>query len=298
LTEETEKPPQEEKQLRYSGVEAYRKMILPPEEEKQLPVEVFQAFERRDENQILAEMRGELLEELVYDIEIQGRRVTNLSYAGVKEAIRRRGRVEILEVRTEETESEIRALVRVRDHENQIDVLGASTAEKSKPFAYTLAINKSERNAFAKLIPAKWYAVLIDEWLQRHGQKPAQPQPQPIVTPAAQPSAMKAMPDGSREVEVKSSRTNATLAKLSISPDGKEASLIPQIPVPMIDNAYAHFFAPRILEPLREKRGFTINIFQEDGKLQSIHFKGTLDDQHVKEIVNAIRWTLERVLEH
>jgi len=119
----------------------------PLQEERQLPVEVFQTMERRDENQILAEMQGELVEELVYDIQIQGRRVTNLSYAGVKEATRRRGNIEILEVRTEETDNEIRALVRVRDHDNRIDVLGASAAEKSKPFAYTLAVNKAERSA-------------------------------------------------------------------------------------------------------------------------------------------------------
>jgi len=109
-----------------------------------LLVEVFHEMERRDENQILAEMRGEILEDLVYSTDIQGRRVTNLSYAGVKEAVRRRGNLEILEARTEETDDEIRALVRVRDHENRIDVLGASSAEKGKPFSYTLAVNKGE----------------------------------------------------------------------------------------------------------------------------------------------------------
>jgi len=91
-------------------------------EKSQLPVEAFHEMDRRDESQILAEMRGELIEEFVYSVDIQGRRVTNLSYAGVKEAIRRRGNLEILEARTEETDDEIRALVRVRDHENRIDV--------------------------------------------------------------------------------------------------------------------------------------------------------------------------------
>jgi len=67
-------------------------------EKQQLSVEVFQGFERRDENQILAEMRGELIEDLVYGVDIQRRRVTNLSYAGVKEAIRRRGNLEILSI--------------------------------------------------------------------------------------------------------------------------------------------------------------------------------------------------------
>jgi hypothetical protein len=150
-------------------------------EKSQIPIQVFQAFEKRDEDQILAEMRGELIEDLVYSIDIQGRRVTNLSYAGVKEAIRRRGNLEILEVRTEETEKEIRALVRVRDLDNRIDVLGASSSEKDRPFAYVLAVNKAERNAMAKLIPAKWYATLIKDWLEMHRPSKAQIPNEPVA---------------------------------------------------------------------------------------------------------------------
>src|SRR5208282_4076058 len=137
-------------------------------ERKQLPTETFQDMDRRDEGQILAEMRGEQLADYVYSIRIEGRQVTNLSYAGVKEAIRRRGHVEILDIKTEQDDKEYRAIVRVRDHDNQIDVLGASTCEKTKPFAWTLAVNKAERNAWMKLIPSKWIATLIQEWVTRN----------------------------------------------------------------------------------------------------------------------------------
>lgn len=89
----------------------------------------------------------------------------------MKEAIRRRGNFEILDIQVTETDTEFRALVRVRDLVNRIDVLGASTAEKSKPFSYVLALNKAERNAFAKLLPAKWIATLIDDWINRHGKE-------------------------------------------------------------------------------------------------------------------------------
>lgn len=110
--------------------------------EKQLPVEVFQQMERKDEDQILAELRGQIVEDFVYQIKVGDKTVTNLSYNGIKEAIRRRGGIENLSVTTTETETEIRALVRIRDLENQIDVCGASSAEKSKPFSYVLAVNK------------------------------------------------------------------------------------------------------------------------------------------------------------
>ena len=69
---------------------------IQPQAQPQVPVQVFQVLDQRDEDQILAEMRGEILEDLVYDVTMSGRRVTNLSYAGVKEAIRHRGNVEIL----------------------------------------------------------------------------------------------------------------------------------------------------------------------------------------------------------
>ena len=160
------------------------KAIVTSEEKADVPTQVFQALEKRDENQILAEMRGDFLEDLVYDITIKGKRVTNLSYAGVKEAVRRRGHVEILEYHTEETDKEIRALIRVRDLDNQIDVLGASAAEKGKPFSYVLAVNKAERNAFAKLIPAKWFAVLIDEYRNRKRGDVPTPAPTPIAETA------------------------------------------------------------------------------------------------------------------
>jgi len=270
------------------------------QEEKQLPVEVFQTMERRDENQILAEMRGEFLEELVYDIEIGGRRVTNLSYAGVKEATRRRGNIEILEVRTEESDNEIRALVRVRDHDNRIDVLGASAAEKSKPFAYTLAVNKAERNAFAKLIPAKWYAVLIDEWLQRHGHKPAQPQPTTPVRKTAEtvvPITKEAITQpGIKQFPLIEGTT--AVGMLNVSVDGKEATLVPEKPVNAEDPAVKNFLVPRIFDALKQKYpDFQHSLRTEGGYITSILLRGPLDDPHVKEIANAAKWAFLRAWE-
>ena len=274
----------------------------PLQEEKQLPVEVFQTMERRDENQILAEMQGELVEELVYDIQIQGRRVTNLSYAGVKEATRRRGNIEILEVRTEESDNEIRALVRVRDHDNRIDVLGASAAEKSKPFAYTLAVNKAERNAFAKLIPAKGYAVLIDEWLQRHGQKPTQPQPQPS-TPTEKPietvvpitKEATAQPGIKQVPLIEGTRA---IGMLNVSTDGREATLVPERPVDSEDPAIRSFLIPRVFDALKQKYpDFQYALHIKNKEITAILLKGPLDDQHAKEIASAAKWAFQRAMD-
>jgi len=154
----------------------------------------YRDFDAKDEEQILREMEGEtVLGEMVYHTTIQGKPVTTLSYAGVKEAIRQRGRVEILSCDVTETEKEYRALVRARDHKNKIDVLGASTADKSLPFAYVLAINKAERNAFAKLIPAKMLASLVDAYQRRQRDREhpkLQPnQDPPVISEASLDSA-------------------------------------------------------------------------------------------------------------
>ena len=142
--------------------------------------EPYTLMDVRDEGQILKEMRGEFIETYVYSFKQGGRDITNLSYIGIKEAIRRRGGIEIIgDPIVTEVDGKIRALVKVHDCVNRIDVLGASEADAEKPFAFVLAVNKAERNAFSKLIPAKFFAQLIEEKL--HGSKPTPVQPRHVV---------------------------------------------------------------------------------------------------------------------
>ena len=267
----------------------------------ELPVQAFQQMEKRDEEQILAERRGELVEEFVYSIMLQGREVTNLSYAGVKEAIRRRGNLEILEIRTEETESEIRALIRVRDLDNRIDVVGASSAEKSKPFSYTLAVNKAERNAFAKLIPAKFYASLIQDWLQKYRAKIPE---RSIEEPAALPSATQLKvpitkdplsQTGLRQIPL----IRGTFAIGMVNILGNELSIVPEKPIPVDDSALNSFLFSRVLDPMIEKHAeLEYHVLEGDGGvLKAVLLRGRLDDGQIKELCNAARWSFEKALE-
>lgn len=149
------------------------------EKKNELAAQPFTEMDVRDEGQILAEMRGEFLEQYVYSFNQAGRNITNLSYVGVKEAIRRRGHVQIIDHRVEEVNGKYRATVLLHDILNDIDVLGVSEAEVSKPFAYVLAVNKAERNAFMKIIPAKFYAELIKEKLSPSRVVPVNVTPKP-----------------------------------------------------------------------------------------------------------------------
>jgi len=128
-----------------------------------------QTFDRQDDAQILAEMEGQthLLKKYVYVIKQGGREVSCLSYAGVKEVIRRRKNVTITSHQFLETEKTYRVIVQIHDGENNIDVLGAKEQEKHKPFAFEQCVNKAERNAFMKILPADFIASMINAYLKQ-----------------------------------------------------------------------------------------------------------------------------------
>jgi hypothetical protein len=275
----------------------------------------YQDMDKRDENQIIQEMRGEILEDLVYDISISGRRVTNLSYAGIKEAIRRRGSLEILDVKTEETEATIRVMVKVRDLQNRIDVLGASEADKTKPFAYTLAVNKAERNAFAKLIPAKWFATLIDEYLQQKGNMPRREAPQKFVPSVTAPK-MQGNKHLDIDPEILSLLTATTklederLKQYQLLPDGSNQvgminvledviAIVPyQANLRKDHTAFTSFLFPKIIEQTCTKYDCQYEVVgTQEGSLLYILVKGKLAEEQIKGFMTSTRWAFLKAFE-
>ena len=141
--------------------------------------EIVKEVERRDETQIVLSMKADVIREWVYQIPGPKGTITQLSYAGVKEAIRRRGNIGWKPcphcnkmVHIEEDTKEIRATVYAWDYQANTGFIGAAEADKTKPFAYRLAVNKAERNALRKFLPEKAIALLIEEYL-RMGSKNA-----------------------------------------------------------------------------------------------------------------------------
>lgn len=268
--------------------------------------EAFQELDRRDEDQILQEIRGQLVEEFVYRINVQGKPVTNLSYSGVKEAVRRRGNVEILDISVTESESEFRALVKVRDLTNRVDFLGGSTAEKAKPFAYVLALNKAERNAYAKILPAKWIAALIEDWLKKHNE-PSSTQgagiSQGSQSPTPQARAWEPRVPLSKEPLSQEGLKQIPLAQglqavgmVNVLED--EASIVPESSIYAGDPSLTNFLFPRVLDPLFQKYGLEYQVIEgEGGLLKAIVLKGKLDDSQLKELASAARWAFLKAAE-
>ena len=150
-----------------------------PIRERSVPEEVY-LVEKRDEEQILKSMRGEIVKDWVYQFTQNGRQITALSYAGVKEAIRQRGNISWYPcecchrpVHYDIDESEIRVQVTAWDVERNMKFLGAASSNRKLPFAWVIAVNKAERNALRKFLPEKQIALLIDEWLRKENKNPA-----------------------------------------------------------------------------------------------------------------------------
>lgn len=158
-----------------------------------LPQEDFTELERRDEAQIMAELKGKYLDEFVYQFQSGGRTVTGLSWAGIKEIAYRMGRITVDLVRMEETDQAWIVVTKATDAERGNSRLGVSTQSKTMkgkpdPFSLQKAMSKSQRNAIRPLLPEEMLKTWITKFLEmrrpaRKQVKAAQPEPQPRIKP-------------------------------------------------------------------------------------------------------------------
>lgn len=85
---------------------------------------------------------------------------------------------------------------------------------------------------------------------------------------------------------------------INVLGDMTEASIVPEMCIPANDSTIANFLIPRVLEPMALKHaGIEYQVLSEEGILRAIVLRGPLDDQLVKDIVNAARWAFSRALE-
>jgi hypothetical protein len=147
--------------------------------ESDKPPEIVFLTEKRDEEQIIMEMKNQIARQWVYTARINGVEVTSLSYAGVKEAVRKRGNFRFQPcsccgktVHVDEDPKEYRAQVTVHDENRNVMFIGVASCAKNLPFAWVLAVNKAERNAFRKMLPEKTIALLIDQYLKSQASNP------------------------------------------------------------------------------------------------------------------------------
>ena len=274
-------------------------------ERPQLPVEVFHEMERRDENQILAEMRGDLAKEFVYDFKVKGRRVVNLSFAGIREAARRRGGFEIVDYKLERQGDEIWCVVKVRDLERKVDAIGAAQVKAGEDFALPIVTSKAQRNAYQKLLPTKWIATLIDEWLRRQNREASisasgrisEIEPVETWTPHVPVTKDPVAVEGLKQYPLIDGTT--AIGMLSALEDGSQVSIVPERPIKADDPAIANFLIPRILDQIAAKHPeFQYQLVKSgDGLLTAIVVRGKLEEHQIRELASAAKWSFQRALE-
>jgi len=144
--------------------------------------EVYEIMERKDEQQIIAELQGRYLEEFVYEFTQDGKPVTGLSWLGVQEASRSIGGIDIEIVERKEGEEKagdlewkwIEFVVKANDINTGSSRLGVKRQyNKGRrrdgkiydiPFYTEIALSKAQRNAIRALLPQ----TLIKAWIQMH----------------------------------------------------------------------------------------------------------------------------------
>jgi len=154
-------------------------------------------MERRDEDQILNELQGNILKEMFYETRDKK---TVVSWIGIKEIARTYGGIDVNLVEKTDLGEHWFVVVKATDKKNSYSMLGASTQAKmmdvydsnekgvkldtthkeSDPFVLQKAFSKAQRNAIRALIPETYFAQMIDTW-RKTGKQPAKPIPQVTV---------------------------------------------------------------------------------------------------------------------
>ena len=146
---------------------------------KELTTYDFREMEARDEAQILAELQGELVEEMIYQFpNREGRTVTGISWMGIKEIARRYGKIDVNLVQIEDLGDAIMIVVKAIDIEKGTGLLGTSTqskmmkkrdsSEEPDPFYVQKAMSKAQRNAIRSIIPETYFKAVFAELAKDH----------------------------------------------------------------------------------------------------------------------------------
>lgn len=139
----------------------------------------FAIMERRDETQIMDELRGNIIKEYLYDFQQNGHRVTGLSYAGVVHVALKLGHIHTGEPIIQEMNGGYLAKVPATDMKRNVSTWGVSFQpqkmtlrdgrEIPDKFAIVKCVAKANRNAIRHLIPEKIVIEFLNEYRKQKG---------------------------------------------------------------------------------------------------------------------------------
>ncbi len=146
-----------------------------------IPKDKFEAMDAMDENQILDEMKGAMIEEYVYQFMQGGKLVTGIAYAGIKHITSKRGNYEDIEfnVTWNEEFKEYEAWIKIRDNTNGNTAIGLAYQSKNvyskklgreipNKFAKLMAYSKARRNGLRMLMDEAPIKIFVAQWLKEN----------------------------------------------------------------------------------------------------------------------------------
>jgi len=137
----------------------------------------FHYQDRKDEDQIIDEIKGRMIDEYVYqfDVDIKkngivvGKRtVTGVSYAGIKALVTGRGGYSITTNTIVEVNGIWYAKVIIHDNVKDLDGLGMGECSLGESFARQKAMGKALRNAYRSAIDEGRFKAFCLQWLEEN----------------------------------------------------------------------------------------------------------------------------------
>lgn len=155
-------------------------------------------IEQKDENQVMAELAGQTVEEYIYETWVKDPRTkerirkVNLSWVGTREVARNRGNIVLDTPDVTENEDSWRIMVRATDLLRNFTVFGGCHQPKKMKvndidedtgeiigshlevddYAFQKGLSKGQRNALKLCIPGEYAARMIDRYLKAAGKQP------------------------------------------------------------------------------------------------------------------------------
>ena len=135
-----------------------------------------QEMDRRDEEQIISLLAGDLVHEYVYEFrDGAGRTQRGLSWAGIREYSQYRGNFRIEKPEVEDLGDAFRVMVQATDLDRNVTLWAGTHQPKSirlrdgkgviaDDFAYEIAISKAQRNVIKNLMPGEYRRRLDNDW--------------------------------------------------------------------------------------------------------------------------------------
>ena len=142
--------------------------------------EDYLALDQRDEKQIIAELQGQVIDEMYYHYtKPTGETVTGISWTGIKEITRNYGNIQTSFIKLQDQKNSYLAVIKATDTLTGASLIGTSTQPKTRdnkpdPYAQQIAISKAQRNAIRALIPETYLKKTYQKWLKQRKTKQTQ----------------------------------------------------------------------------------------------------------------------------